>query len=747
MSRDSSSCARRRHATLPLRPVALAAALAWPAGTPWAQQGAPTLPPVKVQGAAETLQPGRLSSPKQTAPVLDTPQSITVVPEALIKEQGASSLREVFRNVSGLSLTAGEGNPSGGDQLKLRGFSARDDIFVDGVRDVGIYFRDPFNLESVEVAKGPASVYSGRGSTGGNINQVSKAPRLGGFSNIDLTIGSDRTRRATVDLNHPLDATSALRLNLLAHQSQIEGRDFVENERYGFAPSLALGLGTPTRVTIGLLAMRQDNLPDYGIPNGRDGFLVGAPESGRVLPVDFSNFYGYLARDYEDVEVFSPTLKLEHDLRPDLRLRNQFRFVRATNDSVVSAPRVVNDGSGRIGPTTVVRGQAKLRDQVETLHSNQTDLNARLRTGGVEHRLVTGVELSYQQLSNRRRLDVNGPDNRLFDPDPTLPVTAAQRGVYNGTVAEIDTQGIGVYVADTLVFSPRWELSAGLRWDRVETSVRGIDVSGANPAYASAASRTDSQLSWRTGLVYKPRSNGSVYIGIGSSFDPAASSAAASAGVAQPAGGNNNRPIEAGFDVEPERTRSIELGSKWDVLGERLSLTGALFRIEKTQARNVDPVDGAVTIDGEQRVDGLELGAAGHLAAAWQLFASYTLLDSQVVRSNLATLPQGGELDNTPRHSFNLWTQYRFGSKLQLGFGALYVDDRVNQANSAANVAVTAPAYWRYDASASYPLTDHVQIKLNVLNLADKRYIEQHGTAQSIPGAGRTVLLTTSLRY
>lgn len=225
-----------------------------------------------------------------------------------------------------------------------------------------------------------------------------------------------------------------------------------------------------------------------------------------------------------------------------------------------------------------------------------------------------------------------------------------------------------------------------------------------------------------------------------------ASSAAASAGVFQPAGGGGGSPIEAGFNAKPEKTETFEIGTKWDVLNERLSLTGAIFRITKTDARNLDPTTGFVVVNGKQRVDGFELGAAGDLTDKWKVFTNYTYLDSEILQSDIASMPEGGELDNTPRHTYNLWTSYRLPYAIEVGAGALYVDQRTNQP-SGTQVAVTTDSYWRFDATASYPINKNITLRLNAINLADKEYIESLGGGQAIPGAGRTILLTTSFRY
>lgn len=531
------------------RPLALAISVAMT--SPVAVAAEPVLEEVRVQ--ASGFQTQTLSSPKFPAPLRDTPQSVTVIPQQLLEQQTTTTLRDAFRNITGISITAGEGNPSGGDQLTLRGFTARDDLFVDGVRDIGIYTRDPFNIETIEVVKGPSSSYNGRGSVGGNINQVSKEARLDQFLRGNLTLGDDMTRRITVDVNTPLSDTAALRVNLLAHENEINGRNVVENERQGLAASLGLGLGTPTRLMVNGFYTRQDNIPDFGIPNPRNqtvpaGGIATAP-AAQTLPSRFhNNFFGALNRDQEDVEVMSFTGRVEHDVSDRLTLRNQLRYLQAATDRVVSAPRFVGNADN-VTDNSLINRNTKPRDQVDTLFINQSDVLFRFNDGRFNHALAAGVELSRQTLQNDRRLDTDSLPNQrvtLGNPDANLP---DQLQVFNGQRVAVDTNNLGVYVADTIELSPQWALTAGLRWDQVETTAQ---MNAIATAPAERARREDRELSYRTGLIYKPAPNGSVYVGYGTSFTPVASLGATNSGFFNPAGGSLALGI-GNFDSAPGR--------------------------------------------------------------------------------------------------------------------------------------------------------------------------------------------------
>jgi catecholate siderophore receptor len=274
-----------------------------------------------------------LSSLKYTEPLRDIPQTITVISKSMIEEQGATTLRDVLRNVPGLTMTAGEGGTAAGDNLTLRGFSARNDLFVDGVRDISPQSRDPFNMEEVEVVKGPGSAFTGRGSTGGSINLVSKAPSLSRMFGGTFNFGTDGTKRVSADVNMPLrflGEHTAFRLNVLAHDSGVAGRDVVNNQRWGVAPSLAFGLGTPTRLTLSYFKLKQDNISDYGIPWVPATNNVLTAYRDRPAPVPRETFYGFRSRDYERMGSDMATVKYEYDFSDALQLRNQLRYGRST---------------------------------------------------------------------------------------------------------------------------------------------------------------------------------------------------------------------------------------------------------------------------------------------------------------------------------------------------------------------------------------------------------------------------------
>lgn len=666
-----------------------------------------------------------LSSPKYTEPLRDIPQTITVIPKEVIEQQGATTLREVLRNVPGLTIAAGEGGVPAGDNLTLRGFSARNDVFVDGARDLGPQSRDPFNLEQVEVVKGPGSVYTGRGSTGGSINLVSKTPGIKPAYGFTLDLGTDKTKRATADLNFPLERLAlgdhtALRLNLLAHDAGVAGRVVTENERWGVAPSIAFGLGTPTRLALSYFHLQQDNLADYGIPWVPSTNNALAEFRDRPAPVPRDTFYGLRRRDFENVRSGLATVRVEHDFNDNVTLRNQFRYGRTTRNSITTAPRFTGNNT-----STVNRDPRSWITEDEVV-DNQTDFRASFSTGRVEHALVGGLELTRENNVRKTRAAVGtAPVAPLLNPNPNDTFNGSF--VLNPNFGDITADSQALYLFDTAKLGKKWELSGGLRWDRFDAE--GVTAGTGLNAAGAPISRVDNMLSFRAGAVFKPVTTGSIYASYGTSLNP--SSEGLSYNTANTA-------------IEPEKTYTFEAGSKWDFFEGRLSVTGAGFRVEKANARTPGllPGDPVQVLEGRQRVNGIELSATGSFKRGWQIFSAYTLLDSETVESNTAT-EVGKELVNTPRNSFNLWTTYEFPRRLTMGGGLRYIGRRYGNTINTRFV----DGYWTADAMASYPVSKHFDLRLNLYNLTDEYYFDRIGGGHLIPGPGRSATFGMGFKF
>jgi catecholate siderophore receptor len=360
----------------------------------------PTVATLEFRAAAESVDvtavAPRVASPKYTTPLRDIPQTINVIPSELMEEQGATTLRDALRNVTGITFQAGEGGTPAGDQMTIRGFSARTDMFVDGIRDTGGYSRDTFNLEQVEVAKGPSSAVSGRGSTGGSVNLVSKAPQTRASYGGTIDAGTAAFERSTADINQPLGHESAaLRVNAMWTDGGVPRRDVAENQSWAVAPSLGLGLMSRMRVTLSYLHLDQNNMPDYGLPWVPAANVPLSEYAGGQPPVANSNFYGLRARDYEDIKNNIATADINHDFPNGFTLRNVTRYGATKRDSVITSPRFASNAS-----TDIRRTDVKFCNQKDAIRANQTNLVGRFSAGGVQHDIVTGIELSRERSVN-----------------------------------------------------------------------------------------------------------------------------------------------------------------------------------------------------------------------------------------------------------------------------------------------------------------------------------------------------------
>lgn len=701
------------------------------------------MPEVLIEATGSVYNPQRLQSPKYTEPLRDIPQTITVIPKAVIEDRGAFSLRDVLKNTPGISMQAGEGGAVSGDNLSIRGFSARSDIYLDGVRDYANYNRDPFNTEQVEITKGPSSSTVGRGSTGGSINTVSKMANLTDSVLTTVSGGTSSLYRGTVDVNQKLSEHTAFRLNTMYHSADTPGRDHVSSERYGIAASLGAGLGTDTRFMLNYQRLEESNVPDYGLPwipnNGTfsgSGAALAGYQNQPPPGVSFNTFYGIPGVDYEKIQTDHFTAIFEHDFSDHARVRNITRYSRSHRDSVSTAPRL-RDTSAAAGNqyTTVLNRQLQRRQQFTEMFGNQTNFVADFSTGPIKHALVTGMEFYLEHQQNANVAGVATLTD-LYDPSVmyspiSFPPAGAQDftgSTYPGLPAPTEAYlyTCSAYVFDTMKLGKHWEFSGGLRYDHMYATV---SLPGNAPGYANA----DDLFSYKLALIYKPVKQGSIYFGYGTSFNPTIDGASG-AGLGLTA---------ATSTLDPEQTATYELGTKWDVLKERLSLTAALFRSEKTNARTTD-ASGITTLGGDQLVQGIEFSMTGSITKNWQVFAGYAIMESETKASTTAAAV-GQSLSNAPPQTFNLWTTYSLLEKAQVGFGTQYMGERTSNDSSAS--ARTAPGYWTMDAMVSYKFSEKISLRLNIYNLANERYVGSVGGGQFVPGPGRSAALTASIKF
>ncbi|WP_336356799.1 TonB-dependent siderophore receptor [Pseudomonas granadensis] len=699
----------------------------------------------------------KASSPKYTAPLVDTPRSVTVIPQQVLKDTGALNMQDALRTVPGITFGAGEGGNPQGDRPFIRGFDAQGDTYLDGVRDTGSQSREIFAVENIEVSKGPNSAIGGRGAAGGSINLVSKKAHLGNSFDGGFTYGSDQTQRYTLDGNYQFSDSAAGRLNLMSHESNVAGRDKVDYDRWGIAPSLAFGLGTDTRVNLDYYHLESNDTPDSGIPytlsNPRTKSNPDKPYAGG----DDSNFYG-LDRDFRKGRTDTATFAIEHDLNDSLTLKNTLRHGTSMQDYILTQP---DDSKGNVNNGSVWRRANTRVSNTETT-TNQTDLFGTFYVAGFKNSFSTGVEYTREQ-SEKSSYNVNTDTTprtsavttncnpgligaasgynctSLSNPNPNDPWNGAISRNYAGTDTQADTYAL--YVFDTLELSEQWLVNMGLRYDHFDTDYKTYNAAGRT---TSKGDDTSEFVTGQFGVVYKPAENGSIYASYATSATPPGNTLGEGQ-EGNPLGGTPDRSGNLlSSDMEPETTRNYEIGTKWDLLNDRLSLTADIFRTEKENAR-VQVDTSSYENAGKTRVQGFELSASGKLTDKWQVFAGYAFMDSEQVDGGpLGRANDGNDLPNTPKNSASLWTTYQVTPKLTIGGGAFYVDDVYG---SVANTTMV-DSYVRYDAMAAYKLTKNVDLQLNVQNLTDETYYDKaFSTHFANQAAGRTALLSTNFHF
>lgn len=738
--------------------------LAFPAAA--MAQEAVVLPEVKVEAQADApYKADKTANPKYTQPLVDTPQTITVIKKELIEEQGATTLADAVRNSPGVgTFFLGEnGNTNTGDAIYMRGFDASNAIFVDNVRDTGAYSRDMFNVEQVEILKGPAGTDTGRGSPTGSINMVTKQANMEDAFSASAMYGSASQKRATMDWNKVINSADgvAFRLNLMKQDGGVPGRDEVENHRTGVAASLAYGLGKDARVFLDYLHQEQRDVPDGGVftiglpgyssPDATRPYISGAPK------VDSKNFYG-LSSDYNDVDTDRLTLRVERDISPDVKIQNTTRYGRTGQNYLLtsylgSAANLATPSPTDYSTWTIKRSNPTIKDQVNEIITNQTYVTAKLRSGSVEHTLFGGFELTQEKQNNGGYLTSGTlPDASVYNPNPNDGSGTWTKAPNSSLDSAGKTNTVSAYLFDTIKFSERWSVNGGLRVDRYSTDydcgsiLRNGSWSCTNAAATGTTVRQQSfstsgtLTNWKLAGIYKPTENSSVY--------------ALYATSQQPPGGNNfslsgnsNSADNPSFD--PQKTKTTELGSKWDVLNKRLALTAAIYRTEIENNIEQDVTSGSYFQTGKKSVEGIELGAAGAITENWGVSAGYSHMNTKVDSGAVVTNSGDNVLAYTPKDSFTAWTTYKFKGGLSVGGGARYVSSLLRGTDGAVGTPAYADSYWVFDAMATYAVSKNVDLRLNVYNLFDEEYVAAINKSgyRYTPGLPRYATVTATFRF
>jgi catecholate siderophore receptor len=672
------------------------------------------------------------ASTKLTEPLLDTPKTVTTIPKEVIEDKAATSIRELARQTPGVTLGFGEGGNAFGDRIFIRGFDARNDIYVDGIRDPGNTARETFAVEQIEVYKGPSGVIAGRGTAGGALNIVTKQPNEDhNFFQVSSMFGTDATRRVTVDVNQILTPALTVRGNVLFHEADVAGRDFAHDERWGGFFAATIKPSDAFKVTLDYYRLRSDGIPDFGVP-ANPVTLVPWTENG--LPRN--TWYGNAMRDFVKNDADILTATVEAKLAEGVELRSKTRTGENITDYIATGPgqNLTNYGLG------VVSLGNPQRYQATDFVVNQTDLTFKFNTAAWKHTLVAGVEVSREETGRygytNLNLGVSPTTQPVLSPDPYRGlVNPAWNNTGPKTLtfdATVDTKA--AYILDTIKLSEQWFVNGGVRVDNFQKSQVGPTITS-----TSNASREDTLFNWHAGIVYKPIPIASIY--------------AAYATSANPQGGelDANNPTYGGLNADtaklaPEENRSVELGTKWELFNRHLLASAAIFQTEKDNARETTP---ALASTAAYRIRGLELAAQGNITERWSVYGGLVVMETEVTKSAVAE-NVGKQLANVPTMQFNMLTKYRLTDRLTIGGQAIYANEILGGTVVPNPAGFHTVPFWRFDAMAEYQFTKNVSTQLNVVNLTDETYydaIYQNANPFVFVAPGRAGYLTINVKY
>ena len=737
------------------------------------------------------------ASGKFPEPLLNTPKTVTVLTKDIIEDKNATTLKQAILSTAGVTLGSGEGGNAFGDRFFIRGFDARNDVFIDGVRDSGVSVRENFFTEQIEILRGPMSSFAGRGTTGGAINIVTKEAQTDkSFYNMDTTFGTDATKRVVLDLNQVVNPTFAIRAGGMFQDAGVAGRNDVTDDRNGGFLATKWTPSDAVKITTDYIHTDLHGIPDFGVPYYRPGATGSSSQQftstvGGPFPLYGSNrdeFYGFVNRDFFHVQQDIGTFNTEIHVTPDLVVSEKIRDSQSLNNYIGTLAETVIPTTPLSSSTFTANPQS--RYQSTNVLASQSEATYKFDTGAFKHTLTGGVEVSQETSSIDK---YNGLTSELvtgtpftgsgslsgvsvFSPQFTgLPFTTTPTLTGMPTNILIDTTS--TYVLDSVNYRDLVILNGGLRYDdyKINTSGWGT-VGGGAPNSFNSQTAEFGMPNFNVGITVKPLPYASVYAAFATSSDPVGSefdgTSTAYGGLAPVVSGQANQIFG------PEKNKAYEVGTKWELFNRHLLLTGALFETTKDNAREAFNVtstanqtascpytvtSGSISciISGSAYyVRGIDLEAAGKITDKWSVFGGIVLMQSQVTKSNVPTanMPQpllyttdvGLPLANVAHQSFSLLSKYQLTDMWELGGQAVFRSKVYGGTLLAANEGTSIPSYWRFDAFAEAKIDKNWRLKLYVNNIFNKLYYDalyQSNAPFALEAPGRAAYLVLSARY
>ena len=664
---------------------------------------------VKIVGALERGYAVKSTSTATKTDTLlrDTPQAITVVTSELMRDQAVQNMADAIRYVPGIVTSQGEGNR---DTVIFRGNSSTSDFYVDGMRDDVQYYRDFYNIDSVEAIKGPNAMIFGRGGAGGVINRVSKKPQWNDVREVSFGVGSNNARRATADLGVAVNDNVALRVNAMVEESD-SFRDGVSVKRSGINPTVALRVNADTRVVLGYEHFEDRRIADRGIPSF----------NGKPFATDPATFFGNAEASPTWARVDAFSVVIDHDMGHGVKLRNSTRFADYDKFYQNVFPGAVSADGSTVSISAYNNATGRKN------FFNQTDLTFSVMTGAIEHQFATGIELGRQVTDNFRNTGYFAGNATLIAISTSNP-GHAPAPTFRQSVADADNHSTStvasIYLQDQITFSPQWQAIVGLRHDHFK-----IDF--LNRRDQTTIVQTDTPLSPRAGLIYKPFEALSLYASYSLAFVPRAGDQLSSL-----------TPTNQAFD--PEQFKNLELGAKWDIQ-PNLTATAALYQLDRSNVIIADPNDASKSVlaDG-QRSKGLELGLSGKLNRDWNMMGAYAYQDAKITQTQSNAIVAGARVAQVPKHTFSLWNRYDFNAAWGAGLGVIYR----SSIDASTSNQVTLPGFTRFDGALYYQVNKDLALQVNLENMLDKQYFASaHNDNNITPGAPRAIRIGLSAKF